>query len=271
MTSVTRAMVLEAASGLRATEPDATAEAKLDRLVRDIVASAVSVGGDLVDYTAYPTPADASVTGVLIDVSLTRTDSVQTRSLATVALAPTSDGDQLDGSVVVSGLPVDAADGARTLHTSTLSGDVHVSTPVDVSDSGVLEVSLTSVSVEPTPTPTPTPSTPTPSPSTPAPTSTPRTAAELAAARRTYDAALKNARTKYAKARKKAGRSKRKRVAAKKSYDVRRARAKAAYRAAIADVPAGAAPAGATRSAAAVSASAPTTVISTDVGWAPVG
>ncbi|MCL8249842.1 hypothetical protein AERO_00470 [Aeromicrobium fastidiosum] len=265
MTSVTRAMVLEAASGLRATDPDGTAEAKLDRLVRDIVASAVAVGGDLVDYTAYPTPADASVTGVLIDVSLTRTDSVQTRSLATVALAPTSDGGQLDGSVVVSGLPVDAADGARTLHTSTLSGDVHVSTPVDVSDSGVLEVSLTSVSVEPTPTP----STPTPSPSTPAPTSTPRTAAELAAARRTYDAALKNARTKYAKARKKAGRSKRKRVAAKKSYDVRRARAKAAYRAAIADVPAGAASVGATRSAAAVSA--PTTVISTDVGWAPVG
>ncbi|MBD8608491.1 hypothetical protein IFT73_16665 [Aeromicrobium sp. CFBP 8757] len=262
MTSVTRAMVLEAASGLRATDPDATAEAKLDRLVRDIVASAVSVGGDLVDYTAYPTPADASVTGVLIDVSLTRTDSVQTRSLATVALAPTSDGVQLDGSVVVSGLPVDAADGARTLHTSTLSGDVHVSTPVDVSDSGVLEVSLTSVSVEPTPTPS------TPAPSTPAPTSTPRTAAELAAARRTYDAALRNARTKYAKARKKAGRSKRKRVAAKKSYDVRRARAKAAYRAAVADVPAGAAPAGATRSAALVSA--PTTVISTDVGWAPV-
>ncbi len=244
-------MVLEAAAGLRAADPSASAEQRLDRFVRDIVASAVPVGDDLVDYTAYPTPAESAVTGVLIDVSLTRTDSIQTRSLATVALAPTADGGELTGSVTLTGLPVDAADGGRTLHTSQLAGDVHVSAPVDISDSGVLQVALTSAAA---------PAKPTAS----TPTSTPRTAAELAAARRTYDAALKKARTTYAKARTKAKKSKRRRVAAKKAYDVRRARAKTAYRAAIADVPASAAPPAAS---ATVTGDA-STIISTDVGWA---
>ena len=247
-------MVLEAVAGLRADEPSTTTEQKLDRLVRDIVASAVPVGDDLVDYTAYPTAVDAAVTGLLIDVSLTRTDSIVTRSLATVALAPTAVDGRLDGSVVLSGLPVDATDGARTLHTSAMSGDVHVSPAVDVSDAGVLRVALTSDAEPPA----------TPAPTAPAPTSTPRSAAELAAARRTYDTALKVARTKYAKARKKAKKSKRKRVAAKKAYDVRRARATTAYRAAIADVPASAAPPAASPT---VTGDA-STIISSDVGWA---
>lgn len=244
---MTRAMVLEAAAGLRAAEPSASAEQRLDRVLRDIVASAVPVGDDLVNYTAYPTALESAVTGVLIDVSLTRTDSIQTRSLATVALAPTADGGRLTGSVVVAGLPVDATDGGRTLQTSTLSGDVHLMAPVDVSDSGVLRVALTSAAE-----------------SAPTPTSTPRTATELAAARRTYDATLTKARTTYAKARKKAKKSKRRRIAAKKAYDARRGRAKATYRAAIADVPASAA-SPATSTATAGDSS---TIISTDVGWA---
>lgn len=262
MTTVTRAMVLEAATGLRAGEPTSTAEQRLDRLVRDIIAGAVPVGGDLVDYTAYPTSGDAAVTGVLLDVSLTRTDSVATRSVATVLLAPTADEARLDGSLIVLGLPVDAADGdgARTLHTSSLTGDVHVSAPVDVADSGVLRVSLTSATAPP-----PTSAT-APAPATP----TKRTPAELAAARATYDAALRAARTKYAKARKKAGRSKRKRVAAKKAYDTRRARAKAAYRAATADVPARPTPPVTAPAPATPDLGDASTIIATDIGWAPV-
>jgi hypothetical protein len=250
--AVTRETVLEVAAGLRADEPGAAAEQKVDGLVRAIIASTVSVGDDLVDYTAYPTSDGAAVTGVLIDVSLTRTDSVDTRSVATVALAATRDDDELVGSVVLSGLPIDAADGARTLHTAPLSGDVQVSAPVDVAGSGVLRVELAgAASVPPAP------------PAQPAPT--PRTPAERQAAKKAYDAALKVARTKYAKARKKAKRSKRKRIAAKKAYDQRKARAKAAYRAAIADVPA----APTTSSPAAPStADGATVVISTDVGWA---
>jgi hypothetical protein len=254
MTSVTRATVLAAADGLRATEPGPDAQARLDGVLRDIIADVVpTAADDLVDYTAYPTAPGCPVTGVLIDVALTRTDSVQVRSVAAVALAPTPDDTRLDGSVTISGLPVDASGDARTLHRSALSGDVHVSTPVDVADCGVVRVEVTSVDTsEPA------------APTSPPPTTRRRTAAELAAARRTYDSALRAARTKYAKARKKAGRSKRKRVAAQKAYVTRKARAETAYRAATADVPVS--PTGAPAPAAASTGSA-TVVISTDVGW----
>ena len=256
--AVTREMVLAAAAGLRTSDPATADEASTDRAVRAIIAGSVPVGNDLVDYTAYPTSDDADVSGVLIDVTLTRTDSVQTRSLATVALAPLGDEAELTGSVVVEGLPMDAADGGRTLHTSTLSGDVHVTSPVDVSAIGVVQVALTSSSSAE-------PAAPAPTPATPPPTARPRTAAELKAARAAYDAAVKRARTKYAKARKKAGQSKRRRIAAKKAYDTRRARAKTAYRAAIADVPVGVSAPTSTTSPA--SAGSTVMIISSDVGW----
>ncbi|KAA1380432.1 hypothetical protein [Aeromicrobium fastidiosum] len=255
--AVTREMVLAAATGLRAGDPATADEAATDRAVRAIIAGSVPVGTDLVDYTAYPTSDDVDVIGVLIDATLTRTDTVQTRSLATVALAPADDDATLDGSVLVRGLPMDAADGGRTLHSSSLSGDVHVTAPVDVSETGVLEVGLTSGSAA---------EAAAPAPVAPAPTARPRTTAELKAARTAYDAAVKKARTKYAKARKKAGKSKRRRIAAKKAYDTRRARAKATYRAAIADVPVvGINSPPASRSAPATASSV--TIISTDVAW----
>ena len=259
--AVTREMVLTAAAGLRFNNPDTADEAATDRAVRAIIAGSVPIGTDLVDYTAYPTSDDTDVAGVLIEVTLTRTDSVQTRSLATVALATMGDEAELTGSVMVKGLPLDADDGGKTLHTSTLSGDVHVTSPVDVSAIGVLQVALASgLPAEP--------AAPAPAPATPSPTARPRTTAELKAARATYDAAVKRARTKYAKARKKAGKSKRRRIAAKKAYDKRRARAKTAYRAALADVPVAAAAAPAAASDSPRTASA-VTIISTDVGWKP--
>lgn len=260
-TAVTRETVLSAATGLRASDPATADEAATDRAVRAIIAGSVPVGTDLVDYTAYPTSDDADVAGVLIDVTLTRTDSIQSRSLATVALAPLGDEAELTGSVVVKGLPLDADEGGTTLHTSTLSGDVHVTSPVDVSATGVLQVALAAGSAAE-------PAAPTPAPASPPPTARPRTAAELKAARAAYDAAVKRARTKYAKARKKAGKSKRRRIAAKKAYDKRRARAKTAYRSAIADVPVAVSAPMATSGP--TSGGSAVTIISTDAGWKQV-
>lgn len=252
-TAVTRENVLAVAGALRVPDPDAATEKKTDDAVRAIIAAAASVGaGDRVAYTAYPTPAAASVAGVLIDVTTSRRDTVDTRSFAIVALAAAQDT-VLDGSVVVTGLPVDSADGGKALASTGLSGDVWVSAPIDGSDSGVLQVALTSVTVA-SPAGDARPATP-----------TPRTPAELAAAHKRYDAALRSARATYAKARRKAGSSKRRKKAAKAAYDKRRARAKAAYRSAVAAVPAAAS---SPSEVVAQALGVPTTIITTDAGWA---
>ena len=257
-TDITRDTVLAAVDALRAGDPNPTTEKKLDAAVRDIITSVIAADGDRIDYTAYPTPATSRPSGVLIDVSVSQVGSTRTRSLAIVALASSEETAQLDGFVLLSALPLDAVTGRRTLDNSELSGTVYVSTPVDVSDVGVLEVALTSVAfIEEAPAQSAAP---------PPPEPTPRSGAELRAARTAYTKALAKARTKYLKARKKAGKSKRRKAAAKKSYTQRKARAKATYRAAIADIPA--VP---TTSAAPVPAAAPDrppVVISTDVGWA---
>lgn len=257
-TGITRDTVIAAVDALRAVDWSVTTENKLDTAVRDIIASVIAPDGDRIDYTAYPTPATSMPSGVLIDVSVTQVSSTQTRSLAIVALASSDETAELDGFVLLSGLPIDAVTGRRTLDNSELSGTVYVSTPIDVADVGVLEVALTSVAfIEEAPA----------QPAVPPPTTpTPRSGAELRAARATYKKALASARKKYLKARKKAGKSKSKKAAAKKSYTQRKARAKATYRAAIADVPA--APTTSAAPTPVASPGRPPVVISTDAGWA---
>lgn len=252
--TVPRETVASLVDALRAPEPDAAAEKRNDLAVRAIItAAAATASDDLVTYSAYPTSPATSVAGLLVDVTITRRDTVDARSFALVALAVTEPDDVLDGSVVVTGLPINADDGGRTLASAALSGDVWVSAPIDGSDAGVLQVALTSVTVTP------------PAADAAAPSPTRRTPAELSAARNRYEAALRSARTTYVKARKKARSSKRRKKAAKAAYDRRRARAKAAYRAAIADVPA-AAPSPV--SVVAQALGVPTTIITTDAGWA---
>lgn len=258
MTSaVTREGVLAVVDALRAAEPDAAAERSTALAVRAIIdATTASIASDdRVAHTAHPTSPAASVAGVLIDVTITRRDTVDVRSFAIVALAATEPSGTLAGSVLVTGLPLDSDAGGRTLLSKTLSGGAWVSGPIDSSDAGVLQLAVTSKSVAP------------PAADAPPPAPTRRTAAERAAARKRYEAALRSARAKYVKARKKARSSKRRRKVAKAAYDKRRARAKAAYRAAIADVPAKT-PAPTTSSAVTQALGVPTMIISTDAGWA---
>lgn len=255
--TVTRAGLAAAVDALRASDPDAAAEQKSAAAMRTIIDAALpSIGtDDRVAHTAYPTSPTSSVVGVLIDVTVTRLDTVDVRSFAVVALAAAEPDGVLAGSVVVTGLPIDSDEGGRTLLSRSVSGDVWVSAPIDASGAGVLRVALTSVTVTP--------------PVSDVPPAAPvrRTAAERAAARKQYDAALRSARAKYAKARKKAGSSKRRRKAAKAAYDKRRARAKAAYLAAVADVPAVSSKP-ATSSGATQVLGDTTTIVSTDAGWA---
>lgn len=239
--------VLAAAGGLRATDPSAQAEKALDAAIRRIVDGLVKVdtsAGDLLDWTAYPAAGAGALDGVMIDATTYVRSSGATRTRTVVALVPTDETRSLAGTLEL------RAAGA-SLQRSDLTGDVFVSSPIDTTEAGPLEVVVADGTA--------------PAPGQPAPAApVPRTATEKAAAKRAYDKALKKARTKYAKAKKKAGTSKRKKAAAKKKYARSRAAAKATYRSAVADLPPGAAPA------------APTdqrvfrTMISTDTGWAAV-
>lgn len=258
--------VLSVTAGLRASEPSAGSEAATDAAVRRIIGRSVSVdaAGEIVDYTAYPAAADASIEAVLVDATVYRVSTGATRSCTVVAVAAVDPATTLTGSVLLR-----RPDGV-VVQRSTLSGDVLVTDAVDTADAGVLEVAVSGAVVSSTPDPDPEP-TPEP-PAQPAPVPTPRTAAEKAAARRTYDAALKDARRKYAKAKKKAGRSKSKKNAARKAYVRRKSLAKTRYRAAIADVPAvpTRAAVGSAQATTNASAAAGTTfdvAISTDAGW----
>jgi hypothetical protein len=242
--------VLAAARGLRTSDPSAQAEKSLDAAIRRIVDGLVSVdtsAGDLLDWTAYPAADGGPVDGVLIDATTYVYATGATRTRSIVAFVPTDETSRLSGTVEL------RASGA-SLNRSSLGGDVFVSTPVDTTDAGPLEV-LVADDV-------PRPAAGQPAPAAPVP----RTAAERAAAKAAYDAALKKARKKYAKAKKKAGTSKRKKTAAKQKYARSRAAAKARYRAAVADVP----------SAPAAPQAAPSddrtfrVTIATDTGWAAV-
>lgn len=283
-TDITRDDVLSVARGLRAENPSGAAEAAIDTAVRNILRGLVSAdtaAGDVLDYTAYPTPGGGPVDGVLIDATVHRYVSGATQSNTVVAVAAVEAEARLGGSVTISG-------SGAVLRRAALTGTVVVTDPIDTAGAGVLEVAVTGAltgvpdgeptTPDPDPTPTPDPDpTPAPEPTptdepAPMPTPTPRTAAEKAAARKAYDKALKDAKKKYAAARKKAGRSQRKKVAAKKKYSQRKAAAKARYRAAIADLPAQASTrtAGTTAAAAGATAVGATfsLTISTDVGWA---
>jgi hypothetical protein len=242
--------VLAAAAVLRTSDPSAQAERTLDSAIRRIVADVVSVdtsAGDLLDCTAYPAPAGEALDGLLIDATTYAYTTGATRTRSIVAFVPIDETSTLGGTVEL------RASGG-SLHRSPLAGDVFVSSPVDTTDAGPLEVWVAGD--------VPRPSAGQPAPAAPVP----RTATEKAAAKKAYDAALKKARKKYAKAKKKAGTSKRKKTAAKKTYARSRAAAKARYRAAVADTP----PASAAPSAAPSGDRAFRTMISTDTGWAAV-
>ncbi|REK73045.1 hypothetical protein DX116_05510 [Aeromicrobium endophyticum] len=236
--------MLAAAAGLRAPDPSAQTEKTLDAAVRRIVGGLVSVdtsAGDQLDYTAYPAAGGGALDGVMIDATTYVYSSGATRTRTLVALVPVDEALSLGGTLEL------RAAGA-SLQRSTLSGDVFVSSPVDTTDAGPLEVVVADETA---------PSVGQPAPSAPVP----RTAAEKAVAKAAYDAALKKARKKYAKAKKKAGTSKRRKAAAKKKYARSRAAAKARFRSAVADVPSAAPP------AAPADQRVFRTMISTDTGW----
>ena len=242
--------VLAAADGLRTPDPSAQAEKALASAIRRIVADLITVdssAGDLLDWTAYPAVDDGALDGVMIDATTYAYASGVTRTRSIIAVVPADETAALIGTIEL------RASGASLLR-SRLDGDMFVSSPIDTTDAGSLEVRVTDDVTRPLDDP----------PAPPAPAPVPRTAAEKAAAKQAYDKAVKKARKKYAKAKKKAGSSKRKKTAAKKKYARSRATAKAKYRAAVADVPPAAAP----------GAPADTrvfrTTISTDTGWAAV-
>jgi hypothetical protein len=240
--------VLAATQGLRTPDPSAKDEKAVDSAIRRIVADLISVddsAGDLLDWTAYPAAVGEVVDGLLIDATTYAYASGATRTRSIIACVPVDGASSLSGTIEL------RASGA-SLHRAGLSGDVFVSSPIDTTDAGPLEVLVAD-------------NVPRPAEGQPAPAApVPRTAAEKAAAKAAYDAALKKARKKYAKAAKKAGSSKRKKSAAKKTYAKRRATATARYRAAVADVPS--APAAAAPAEQRVFR----TVISTDTGWVAV-
>jgi hypothetical protein len=241
---------MAAARGLRTSDPSAQAEKSLDAAIRRIVDGLVSVdtsAGDLLDWTAYPAADGGPVDGVLIDATTYVYASGATRTRSILAFVPAAETSSLSGTIEL------RASG-ESLHRASLSGDVFVSTPIDTTDAGPLEVVVAD-------------DVPRATEGQPAPASpVPRTAAETARAKAAYDAALKTARKKYAKAKKKAGTSKRKKTAAKKKYARSRAAAKARYRAAVADVP----PAPAAPKSADADDRTFRVTIATDTGWAAV-
>ena len=232
---ITRDVVLAAATGLRTSDPSTSTETSTDAALRAIIDRTVSSGStDLADYTAYPTAPGGLVDGVLIDVSVYSTQSGQTRSATIVALAATDEGCTLSGTARISTTSqlLGKVIGATGLGSSTLSGDVFVSSPLDTAAAGALTVTASGHVLSPRAQAAD--AAPAAAQADPADSGFSIATDQGAAAKALYDRKVKAAAAAYKKAKKKAGRSKAKKKAAKRAYDKKRAAYKAAYRKALA-------------------------------------
>ncbi len=226
-TDITRDMVITAASGLRELEPTDATTAALDAALRSIVTLAVDIGVDeeIERVTAYAAIAGDDADGLLLDAWIR--SGGPARSCTITAFAVTDAALTLTGSTALMGSPIDSDAAPTTLRTTPLSGPVLATTPIDTASYGVLSVVATGAAAGTsagTGPGTTTESVP-----------DPRTPAEKAAAKETYERRIAAAKKAYAKALRKAGRNKRKKKAAQRALATRKSAAKAQYAAALVD------------------------------------
>lgn len=231
---VTPDMVLTAASGIR------TADAARDsyspdtlRALRAIINRSCDIdvdGGEILwQHAGYPVTTGSGADGLVAYAYITNFESGTLRECLVGAVAPTTPGRTLQGTstLTVATAPRFAGQAAPapTTVSTTMTGPVSVSTPIIVPSNQYATGSTFSASGD---------SVETTQSSTSATVADPKSPDQVRAAQAVHDSKVKAAKKAYTKALKKAGRSKARKNAAKKSYNAKKASAAAAFRAATA-------------------------------------
>ena len=210
---VTRDLVLSAAEQARYSSISDEA-----RTLVNVVCGVTENDG--LDYYVDPLNERNAADGLLIHAI------VNGKTCTFAAFAATEGFTTLSGTATLTGYPESSIDtraaavDTTTIQTSTLSGDVFVTTPVDDSDYYDVNVAATGNAITTTSTTTESDR-----------IVTPKTSQQKAAARKAYDRRIAAAKKAYTKAVVKAGSSSSKKAAAKKTYRAKKDAALAAYRA----------------------------------------